>query len=69
MHNLEELAPIIYTPVVGEACTNYDRLYRCARAAPALSVSVFKVRAPRHQAARRGAAHDMPLLQLCSRPA
>ena len=29
IHNLEELAPIIYTPVVGEACTNYDRLYRC----------------------------------------
>lgn len=29
IRNLEELAPIIYTPVVGEACTNYDRLYRC----------------------------------------
>ena len=35
IHNLEELAPIIYTPVVGEACTNYDRLYRCARSASA----------------------------------
>jgi malic enzyme len=35
IHNLEELAPIIYTPVVGEACTNYDRLYRCAPLCPA----------------------------------
>ena len=30
INNLEELAPIIYKPVVGEACTKFDRIYRCA---------------------------------------
>lgn len=27
INNLEALAPIIYTPVVGEACQNFDRIY------------------------------------------
>lgn len=26
--NLVALAPIIYTPVVGEACINFDRIYK-----------------------------------------
>jgi malate dehydrogenase (oxaloacetate-decarboxylating) len=31
MEHLEEMMPIIYTPVVGEACQNFHRIYRQAR--------------------------------------
>lgn len=33
IHNLKSVAPIIYTPTVGEACQQFDRIYRCSSAA------------------------------------
>ena len=38
--HLEELAPIIYTPVVGEACQKYDRIYRYVPQVLDLSVGI-----------------------------
>lgn len=30
MKHIKELAPIAYTPTVGKACQDFDRIYRCA---------------------------------------
>lgn len=29
IRHIEELAPVVYTPTVGEACMKFDRIYRC----------------------------------------
>ena len=29
MKHIKELAPVIYTPTVGKACQDFDRIYRC----------------------------------------
>jgi malic enzyme len=29
IRHIEELAPVVYTPTVGDACLKFDRIYRC----------------------------------------
>ena len=38
MKHIKELAPVAYTPTVGKACQDFDRIYRCA-SQPALAHS------------------------------
>lgn len=34
IHNIADLAPVVYTPIVGEACQKFDRIYRLSTPRP-----------------------------------
>jgi len=65
IEHVEEMAPIIYTPTVGEVCLQYSRLYRRARGMYFSSEDVRPARGARARA--RAAAHPPARWAACTR--
>lgn len=57
--HIEELAPIIYTPTVGEACQKYDRIYR---APLGLYLSAFRHRGRFQEVIQNWPSHNVQII-------
>lgn len=59
LDNLEELAPIVYTPTVGEACQKFDRIYR---APLGMYISAFQHRGRFKEVLHNWPSHNVQII-------